>query len=151
MGWLKTALDAAAAPTGGTPGGQQTVQPTVPTGQEDSQQAQQDVSPIKPAPTPTTGQNAAKSNQQQAQTEHALQVSIPTVAQEQLGTLNQNLGSITDSLMRSHDMHLSETAARRLAVEIVAEWVAASRNGNVSQLANIIANSKRMRALAGMA
>ena len=147
MDWLKTALAAEAPQTGGTPGGQQTIQPPAPVAQEGAQQDPQDVSPIKPAPTPTTEQNAAKGKQQNDKMGHMMQVSLPIAAQESLGKLNQSLDDMSESLSKNSSLDLQPQAARALAVEIMAEWLGASRSGPVSQLAPKISGSKRIQAL----
>ena len=138
--WLKTAID-----------GEQATQDNQATQQGAAQQnaAQQGDTQQKatqpsqnPAPTPTAQQKAQSGNKQRAQLDAIRDVVIPDVARRSLPALNQSLYFLVNELMSRDDLKLSEDAARKLAIAIMAEWLGASRSGTVSDLGSILAKSQ---------
>ena len=125
----------------------QQAQPGQP-GQPDGEQGlQEGEAPVSPEPTPTTEQNVNKGKQQRAEMDRTMHISIPDAARRALPALNQSLYFLTNELMSRDDMKLSDQAARSLAVEIMAEWLAASRKGTVSDLATIVTRSQRVQSI----
>ena len=138
--WLKTAID-----------GEQAIQDNQATQQGAAHQnaAQQGDTQQKatqpsqnPAPTPTAQQKAQSGNKQRAQLDAIRDVVIPDVARRSLPALNQSLYFLVNELMSRDDLKLSEDAARKLAIAIMAEWLGASRSGTVSDLGSILAKSQ---------
>lgn len=75
------------------------------------------------------------------------QVAVPDAANKALPALNESLHYLTTELAARDDMRLTEPAARGLAIEIMAAWLAESRKGTVSDLASIVVKSPRINAV----
>lgn len=102
---------------------------------------------INPKPTPTTEQQARTTQRQRAEIGKTLEVSLPDVARQALPALNQSLHILTTELSSRGDLNITPNIARALAVEIMAEWLAASRKSVVSDLASIVAKSSRIQSV----
>ncbi len=144
INWLKIALAAEQQANNGQPN-----QPTQPTQPGQPNQLAEGEAPISPAPTPTTEQNVAAGKQQRQEFSKVREISVPDAARAALPTLNQSLYYLTNELMSREDLQLPTPAARALAIEIMAEWLAASRKGVVSDLASIVMSSPRISAVLG--
>lgn len=141
--WLKTALDAMGQL--GEQGQPAQGDPAQVAGQ--SQATQQATPQVAPEATPTTVQRIENTRKQRAEIGQMAEVSIPDAARRALPSLNQSLYFLTNELMSRDDMRLPENAARTLAVEIMTEWITASRKGTISDLASIIAKSDRIQSV----
>ena len=136
--WLKTAVEAEQAQQG-----QQAPQAA----QTDGQQHGNAPTPstnkpaMNPQPTQTPAQKAQAGKQQMAQMDAIRNVVLPDAARRALPALNQSLYFLMNELVSRDDLHLNESAARTLAIEIMSVWLEASRNGGVSDLGSIVAKS----------
>ena len=137
--WLKTAMDAMGQPQAGQPAMGQPAMGQPPAGEGEA--------PVEPQPTPTTAQRVQTTRAQQAEVGAMAEVSVPDAARRALPALNQALHLLTSELASMDDMRLPEDAARALAIEIMAEWLAASRKGTVSDLASVVARSQRVQGI----
>ena len=142
--WLSIALAAEQAPAPAQAQAQAQAPGQVP-GQAPQQGEQPEgQAPISPAPTPTTEQQANAGKQQRAEFSKIMSVSVPEAARKVLPYLNQTLQSLESELLSMDDLRLTDRTARSMAIEIMTEWIAASNKGPVSDLASIVASSRRI-------
>ena len=102
---------------------------------------------LEPTPTATPTQKVQQGKAQQAEIGAIQQVAVPDAANRALPALNESLHYLTRELLSRDDMRLSQDAARALAIEIMAAWLGASRQGTVSNLASIVVKSTRINAV----
>jgi len=138
--WFKTALaQEQSTPQGftnpSTRGGQSEMSYSSNPGQTETN------SPVEPKPTPTPAQKAEQGKQQRVETDRLRQVSVPEVANRVLPSLNAALHNLVNEVL---SINLPEPAARGLAIEIMAAFVAASKNGPVSEMTSVIVKSPRI-------
>lgn len=99
---------------------------------------------IAPAQTKTPTQNIQQGREQQAELDKIRQVTLPDIANKVLPTLNGALHFLTSEILSRDDVAMPPEAAKQLAIEIMAAWLAESRRNPVSNLPLIIVKSDRV-------
>lgn len=104
-------------------------------------------SSVSPKPTPTPVQKSEQGKQQQSQNAYIHQVALPDIANKALPTLNESLYNLTSSITAREDLNLTQDQSRLLAIEIIAAWLASSRQNMVSEMSSIVAGSARINSV----
>jgi hypothetical protein len=87
----------------------------------------------------------------QIETARIRQEAIADIARSSLPSLNESLHFLSTEIMSRDDVRLPKEYANLIAVEIMAAWLAASRNGTVSDLASVVMKSARINNILGSA
>jgi len=104
---------------------------------------------IEPKPTQTPQQKSYEGKQQRAQLDAIRDVVLPDVARIALPAMNQSLHFLMNELMSRDDLRLTEDTGRKLAIDIMAAWLGASKMGAVSDLGTILTRSKAVETTIG--
>jgi hypothetical protein len=100
-----------------------------------------------PQKTPTPTEKVQQGKAQQEEMGQIHNIVLPEIANKVLPTLNSSLYYLTNEIMSRDDLNLPQTNARGLAIEIMAAWLAASRQSEVSNLAGIVTKSVRINTI----
>lgn len=98
-------------------------------------------------PTQNQTEQEQQSKNQQTKREQTHRIALPEIANKVLPMLNSSLYSLTNEIMLRDDLNLPRESARGLAIEIMAAWLAASRQTDVSNLEQVVTNSMRISTL----
>jgi len=102
---------------------------------------------INPKPTPTPEQKVQNNKNQQEERGQIHNIVLPEIANKILPVLNSSLYNLSNEIISRDELNLTQANARNLAIEIMAAWLGASRQSEVSNLANVVISSTRINTI----